>query len=229
MVMIMDNSEMRGRKVAVLTETEYIPAEMERYKAFFEELGARVDFMTYLWGKPERRLICDITDADNPAGAIHTMRVDKEIANCNPNDYDIVLVAANYCAVRLREIPPMHSLGGVSEVRSPAAVRFAASAMANPFIVKGCLCHSLWLYTPVPELLKGRKVICHTVVLADVNNAGAVYVPDASHVVVDGDLVTGRSAEDLEPFCQALLDTWRKISVSRQAAGNACPRTVTIA
>ena len=68
--------------------------------------------------------------------------------------------------------------------------------------------------TPVPELLKGRKVICHTVVLADVVNAGGIYVPDESHVVVDKDLVTGRSAEDLEVYCESLLATFCKINVT---------------
>jgi protease I len=206
------SNEMAGRKVAVLVETEYIHDEVEYYKTFFGSLGAQVDCMTYLWGQSERRIICDITDTENPESQIHTMLIDKEIAKYNPNDYDIVLVAANYVACRLREIPPMGSLGSVDTLRSPAAVRFAASAMANPFIVKGCLCHSLWLYTATPELLKGRKVICHTVVLADIQNAGAIYLPDESHVVVDNDLVTGRSVADLKEYCNRLLVTWRKIN-----------------
>lgn len=129
----------------------------------------------------------------------------------NPNDYAIVLCAANYVACRLREIPPMGCLGDASLVRSPAAVRFMASAMTNPMIVKGALCHALWILTPAPELLKGRRVICHTVVLADVLNAGAVYVPDPSHVVVDRDLVTGRSAGDLELYGEALVATYNKL------------------
>jgi protease I len=203
--------EMAGRKVAVLVETEYIHEEVQKYAEFFGGLGAQVDFMTYLYGKPERKIICDITDTENPAEHIHTMSVKKEIADCNPNDYDMVLVAANYVACRLREIPPTGSLADVNLLRSPVAVRFAASAMANPKIVKGCLCHSLWLYTPVPELLKGRRVICHTVVLADIHNAGAVYVPDPSHIVIDNDLVTGRSAQDLDAYCEALFAVWRAL------------------
>lgn len=86
--------------------------------------------------------------------------------------------------------------------------------MMNPQIVKGALCHALWILTPVPELLNGRKVICHTVVLADVLNAGAVYVPDESHVVVDRDLVTGRSAADIEAYCQKLAETYESISTN---------------
>jgi protease I len=84
--------------------------------------------------------------------------------------------------------------------------------MKNKKIVKGALCHALWLLTPVPELLKGRKVICHTVVLADVHNAGAVFVPDPSGVVVDDDLVTGRSSANLEDYADALVATYKIIN-----------------
>ena len=36
---------------------------------------------------------------------------------------------------------------------------------------------------------KAKKVICHRVVFADIINAGDIYVPDESQVVVDDDLV----------------------------------------
>lgn len=58
-----------------------------------------------------------------------------------------------------------------------------------------------------PELLKDRRVIYHTVVLADVVNAGAIFVPSPDHVVIDDDLVTTRSAADLEAYFKALVTT----------------------
>lgn len=200
---------LKGKKVAVLVETEYIPEEINFYQTFFSKYGAQVDFLTYLWGQPERVLVSDV---DNETKALHKMLVKKEIADANPNDYAIVLCAANYVACRLREIPPIGSLADASLVRSPAAVRFMASAMMNPMIVKGALCHALWLLTPTPELLKGRKIICHTVVLADILNAGAEYVPDPSHVVMDHDLVTARSAGDLELYGETLIAAYNKLT-----------------
>lgn len=205
------NKVLQGKKVAVLVETEYIADEVAYYNDFFTAQGAEVEFMTYLWGKPERVIVSDVTEVGQP---VESMVVKKEIADCNPNDYAIILTAANYVACRLREIPPMGSLGNTEVLRSPAAVRFMASAMMNPQIVKGALCHALWILTPVPELLKGRKVICHTVVLADVYNAGGIYVPDESHIVVDRDLVTGRSAADLQAYCETLLATYRKLTTA---------------
>ena len=204
-------NRLQGKKVAVLVETEYIHDEVEHYKKAFSAEGAQVDFMANLWGKKSQKFICDITDPDNPQDHIHTMTCDLDVDSCNPNDYAIILVAANYVACRLREIPPMHSLGSVDNLKTPPAVRFFAAAMMNKNIVKGALCHGLWLLTPVPELLRGRRVICHTVVLADIHNAGAVFEPAASHVVVDDDLVTARSAMDLDIYTRTLIETYEAV------------------
>ncbi|MDJ0582391.1 DJ-1/PfpI family protein [Crocosphaera sp.] len=193
---------LQGKKVAVLVETEYIHEEIQHYKIAFSALGAQVDFLSYLWGESERTIVSDV---DAPGKPMYSMVVDKDVADYDPNSYDIVLMAANYCAVRLREIPPMGSLGSIDELQTPPAVQFYKTAMENPNIVKGALCHGLWILTPCPEILTGRRVICHTVVLADIHNAGAIYVPDQSHIVVDGDLVTGRSAADLDAYVDAIV------------------------
>lgn len=209
-----------GQKVAVLVESEFIPEELNWYDDFFRlEYGAQIDLMTNLGGQSTRRIYSDLVDpTERKNGETVTQEyldVKIDIAASNPNDYGIVITAANYVACRLREIPPMGSLGDASMVRSPAAVRFMASAMMNPYIVKGALCHALWILTPVPELLKGRKVICHTVVLADILNAGAIYEPNENHIVVDRDLVTGRSVADLTSFTDALYSTFIKINQKR--------------
>lgn len=200
---------MYNKKIAVLVETEYIPKEIEFYKNYFTTKGMEVDFITNLWDATERVIVSDVT---TPNEMPSTMTITKDISNCNVKDYSIVLVAANYVACRLREIPPMGSLGCIEELATPPAVQFMTQAMDNKKIVKGALCHALWLLTPVPQYLKNRKVICHTVVLADVHNAGAIYTPNDSHVVVDNDLVTARSASDLETYGKALLDTYYKLN-----------------
>ena len=194
---------LKGKKVAVLVETEYIPMEINYYKTMFPLLGAEVDFLTYLWGKRERILVSDVTE---PGEMSQTMTVDKEVADYNAADYDIVIMAANYCAVRLREIPPMGSLGAPELTRTAPAVEFFAKAMKNKKIIKGAMCHALWILTPVPELLKNRRVICHTVVLADIYNAGAIFVPDEKQYVIDDDLVTARSAANLTEFFNAIVE-----------------------
>lgn len=196
----MTDVRLDGLRAVVLTETEFIPKEMDYYRDHFPRLGATVDFATNLWGAPERTLVADVTDPVVPP----TMNVHLDVANLRVDDYDIVLQAANYTAVRLREIPPMGSHGSVEATRDVAAVKFFADAMLNKRIVKGALCHGLWILTPYPELLRGRHVMCHTVVLADVANTGAVYVPNEGEVIVDDDLVTARSSKNIPEYFEAI-------------------------
>ena len=203
----MTSLPLAGKRVAVLVETEYIHDEIEFYKKQVPALGGELTLLTHLWGQPSKRFVNDIDSPDKPVTAVHELVVDRCVTQCSPGDFDIILCAANYVAVRLREIPPMGSLGSPETVNQAPAVQFFAKAMANPKIVKGALCHALWLLTPNPQLLKGRKVICHTVVLADVLNAGATFVPEPSHVVIDGDLVTARSFADVKAYFNALVET----------------------
>jgi protease I len=198
-----------GKKIAILVESEFIPEEIECYQQRFKELRADVHFMSRLWGKPSLRFFSDTEEGEMP----QTLEVRIDFQNVDVNDYAAVIIAANYTSVRLRYFePPPGAAISPEQVRTAPAVQFFAQAMANPRIVKGALCHGLWLLTPMPELLKKRRVICHEVVLADVMNAGAIYVPSPEGVVVDDDLVTGRSRNEVEEFVDAITEQIQRIA-----------------
>jgi protease I len=198
----MSGARLEGMKVLVLTETEFIPGEMAYYRDNFPRLGASVDFATNLWGQPSRTIVSDVTEPNEQS---QTMQVNLDVGNLRYSDYDIIIQSANYTAVRLREIPPMHSHGSVAQTRDAPAVKLFADAMRDKRIIKAAMCHGLWILTPCPELLIGRRVMCHTVVLADINNAGAVYVPNEGEVIVDDDLVTARSFANVEGYFLAIV------------------------
>jgi protease I len=202
---------LEGKKIAVLVETEYIPYEIAAYQTRFPELGATVDLMSRLWGNPSARFASDVDSVEEAdrinrqETSLPTLEVKIDFQNVDINEYAAVIMAANYTSVRLRYFePPEGQPISPEQTRTAPAVQFFAKAMANPKIIKGFLCHGLWLLTPMPELLKGRRVICHEVVLADITNAGAIYVPppvnsqanDPKNIVVDGDMVTGRAGHD---------------------------------
>jgi protease I len=208
----MRRKELAGKKIAVLVETEFIPEEIIAYRHQFKELGATVHFMSRLWGQKSIRFISDV---DAPGKPIHYLNVDIDFQNVDVNEYAAVIMTANYTSVRLRYFqPPEGQTISLEQIRSAPAVKFFALAMANPKIIKGFLCHGLWILTPMPELLKGRKVICHEVMLADIANAGAIYVPpslgskpnDPKNIVVDGDMVTGRAGHDVQAFIEAIAN-----------------------
>lgn len=195
-----------GKKIAVLVESEYIPEEILAYRQHFGALGAEVHEMSRLWGQDSLEFFAT-RDTDAP-GSLDSIRVSVDFDRVNVHEYAAVLMAANYCSVRLR-----YAQSG--EPRQAPAVQFFARAMSSPAIVKGALCHGLWILTPMPELLRDRRVICHPVVKSDIHNCGAAVVDDPSGVVTDGDLVTGKSKAEatkvtspagLPAYIQAIAD-----------------------
>ncbi|MEH1815234.1 MAG: DJ-1/PfpI family protein [Nostoc sp.] len=200
-----------GKKIAILLESEFIPEEIEAYQKRFSELQATVHLMSRLWNQPSVRFFSDEDTGNTP----RTIDVNIDFQNVDVNDYAAVIMTANYTSVRLRYFePPTGQPISAEQVRTSPAVQFYAKAMANPRIIKGALCHGLWILTPIPELLKDRQVICHEVVLADILNAGAVYTTSPTGVVVDGDLVTGRSKHEVEPFIDAITEQIQQLSVA---------------
>lgn len=64
------------------------------------------------------------------------------------------------------------------------------------------ICHAGWV--PISaKILKGKKVTGFSAIKDDLENAGAHYIDRA--VVVDGNLITSRTPEDLPDFCKAML------------------------
>ncbi|MCU0526716.1 MAG: DJ-1/PfpI family protein [Elainella sp. Prado103] len=199
----MNMKSLEGQKVAVLLETEFIPDEIAAYQTRFAAVGATVHLMSRLWGNSSVRFVSDV---DRVGESPVYLDVAIDFQDVNVDEYAAVIMAANYTSVRLRYFQPVAGQPiAAAQVRTAPAVQLFAKAMANPRIIKGFLCHGLWILTPVPELLQGRRVICHEVVLADIVNAGAIYVPAPNHIVVDGDMVTGRSGQDVDAFIEAIV------------------------
>ncbi len=200
-----------GKKVAVIVESQYIPPEISIYQTRFAGYGASVDLVSRLWGQTTAHFYSTIEPGVVEC-PYQTLDVMKDFAAVKPSDYDAIIVAANYVSVRLRwsEREDIDSGNAAEVVRTPPAVEFFRAAMEDPRVIKRAACHGLWLLTPCPEVLRGRKVICNKVVLADVINAGAIYTPcpagtsDEEHVVVDGDLVTNDSWHATEAFVDAI-------------------------
>ncbi len=202
----MAKKELSGKKIAVLVESEFVPAEIETYLERFSSYGAVVHLMSRLWGNSELTFVSDVqNEGDSP----QTLKVRIDFTQVNIDDYAAVIMSANYTSVRLRWLADEDTGGnpidGGSGRRAPA-VQFFYNAMMNPEIVKGFPCHSLWILSPIPEVLAGRRVTCNLVMLGDVRNAGGVYVNSESGVVVDADVVTNDSASRTSELVDAIRD-----------------------
>jgi protease I len=198
----MTDNRLAGKKIGVVVESQYIPAEIKIYQERFAQYGASVELVSRLWGQRSKRFYSTVEPDDHEnIPPLEWLEVTKDFEDVHLEDYAAVIVAANYVSVRLRwsERDDVNADNATEVARSVPAVRFFRRAMENSKIIKGAPCHALWLLTPSPAILAGRKVICNKVVLGDVINAGAIYTPcppetpEDKQVVVDRDLVTNNS------------------------------------
>jgi protease I len=68
------------------------------------------------------------------------------------------------------------------------------------------ICHGPWVLCSTTAL-KGRRVTCFSSIKDDVQNAGGIYVDQ--EVVIDGNIITSRTPDDLPAFLTALLEAIR--------------------
>ncbi|MFE3648251.1 DJ-1/PfpI family protein [Streptomyces sp. NPDC059152] len=180
-----------GTRIAVLMESDFYEPEIFYYRHRFAEEGARVDFLTRLWGQSE------LTFTGHEYRAPFT--VDRGLEGLTPaelRDYAAVIVPSGMVADRLRYTEDVERLAPATEL--------LRRAFAEPGVVKGIICHGLWLASSIPQAVRGRKVVCHNNLVGDVRNMGAAYVDQ--DVVVDGDLITGRTGEHHHLFARTLVD-----------------------
>ncbi|MGF1647985.1 MAG: DJ-1/PfpI family protein [Kineosporiaceae bacterium] len=180
-----------GKKIGVLVESDFYEHEIWYYRYRFPEEGAELHFLTKLWGQPSLTFTGHEYRAPFTATETFEGMSDDELRS-----YDAIIVPAGMVSDRLRWTDDV--------TRLPEATALLRRAFAEPTIVKGVICHGMWLLAPAPDLVKGRRVTCHNNLHGDVVNMGADYV-DAD-VVVDGDLVTGRTGAHAHVFARQIID-----------------------
>jgi protease I len=55
------------------------------------------------------------------------------------------------------------------------------------------------------NVVSGKKVTCVSAIKDDMVNAGGIYLDE--EVVVDGNIITSRTPDDLPAFCKAILES----------------------
>jgi protease I len=180
-----------GKKIAVLLESDFYEKEIFYYQLRFAEEGAKVHFLTRLWGQPR------ITFHGHELKA--PMDCDESFENMSDdelNSYSAIIVPAGMVADRLRYTEDVRQL--------PPATAFMERAFARPRIIKGIICHGMWLMAPAAEVIKGRKAVVHNNLIGDARCYGLEYVDE--DVVVDGDLVTARTGGHCHLFARKIID-----------------------
>ncbi len=182
---------LQGKKIAVLMEGDYYEPEIWYYQHRFPEEGAEVHFLTRLWGQPS------LTFQGHEYRAPMECRESFEgMDDATLRSYSAVIVPSGMVADRLRYTEDVAKL--------PPATEFLRRAFAEKGILKGIICHGMWLVAPAPELVRGRRVVVHNNLLGDARNMGAKYVDE--DLVVDGDLVTARTGGHCHLLARKIID-----------------------
>ena len=190
----MENKELdvnkNPKKVAILMESDFYEKEIEYYQKRFPDEGVETHFMSRLWGQPT--LVFNGHEEKLPFTCEESF---EDVDDQELDSYSAVIIPAGYVSDRLRYTEDIRKL--------PPAAEFMKRVFSRTHIIKGIICHGLWLLAPVPELIRGRKLVVHNNLLGDAKNMGAVYVDQ--DIVEDGDLVTARSGDHHQLFVETLL------------------------
>jgi protease I len=141
----------------------------------------------------------------------------RDVSSVELSEYAALLMSANYTSVRLRynDLPRPEHIPATFNLRAhlqqAPGVQIFADAMGRKDIVKGFLCHGLWILTPNAHLLKDRTVVCNEVVAADILNCGA-RIDMSRRVITDDDVVTGYSKHEVVEYVQAVAEAVAKRS-----------------
>lgn len=180
-----------GRKIAIFAESDFYEPEIAYYQRRFAEEGARVDFISRLWGNKS------ITFSGHEYRAPLTVnRSLEDLDDRRLREYSALIVPSGMVSDRLRYTEDIEQLAPATDL--------LRRAFARSGVVKGIICHGMWLASSIPYVVRGRKVVCHNNLIGDVRNMGAGYVDQ--DVVVDGDLITARTGDHCHLFARTIID-----------------------
>jgi protease I len=185
---------LRGTRVAILAADGVERVELEQPRKALDRAGAQTELLSVRDGEIQAR--------ENDLDAAGTFTVDGLVTDAYASDYDALLLP-----------------GGTV---NPDQLRVDPDAVAfvRDFVDSGkpvaAICHGPWTLIEA-GVVAGRTLTSFPSIRTDLRNAGAEVLDQ--EVVVEGNLITSRSPDDLPAFCDAILVAF--------AGGTATRETVT--
>ena len=113
-------------------------------------------------------------------------------SDISADDYDAVIIPGGYSPDHMR--------------RSKSTVKFVKDMDSKNKII-AAICHGPWMMASCCDL-KGKDITAFYSIKDDLINAGANFVD--REVVIDGNLITSRTPEDLIPFVKTIIESLEK-------------------
>lgn len=191
-------------KIGVLIEEYFGELEYQQFNYLFPRKGYEVEYISNLWNQKQ------VTFRGHEYISEVTVTVDFK--NVEPTDYKGILLIGGYAMDRLRYQVSCHPN---QPNQSPAVefLRKAVKAMDTDLLKIGTICHGLWLFCAVPELLKGRRVTCVHNIIDDVKNAGGIIMYEDGQTrstYIDSNLISARHPGAIDEFLTVFLDELEK-------------------
>jgi len=172
---------LNGKKVAFLVANEGAEqVELERPWEAVRDAGAEPELIAPEGGEVQAFEHLDKAD---------TFPVDRAVAEADPNDYDALVLP-----------------GGVA---NPDILRTSDDAVefTRAFFEAGkpvaAICHGPWTLVEA-GVVEGRTLTSWPSLETDIRNAGGNWVDEEVHV--DAGLVTSRKPDDLDAFCDKVVE-----------------------
>ncbi|MBN7374601.1 type 1 glutamine amidotransferase domain-containing protein [Mycobacteroides abscessus] len=184
-------ADLQGRRVAILAADGVERVELEQPREALDRAGARTEILSVGEGEIQAR--------DNDLDPAGTFGVDGLVAEASVADYDALVLP-----------------GGTV---NPDQLRVDEDAVAfvRDFVESGkpvaAICHGPWTLIEA-GVVTGRTLTSFPSIRTDLRNAGANVVDQ--DVVVDKNLITSRSPDDLSAFCETIVSHIEGTSVQEE-------------
>jgi len=163
-------------KIAILVEKGYEDLELQYPRLRLKEAGHDVEVIG-----PENITAAFVGKHGYP------QKADKSASKVKANDYDLIVIPGGSSPDHMR--------------RDGGMVKFVRAAAAKK-IPLAAICHGPWMLCST-DTLKGKRCTSYMSIVHDVLNAGGKWVDEAC--VVDRNIITARTPDDLPAFMQAIL------------------------
>ena len=168
---------LQGKKIAIMLDQAY--QEMEVWYPYyrFTEAGADVT------------LVAPQSGATYPSKLGYPCVSDVAAGDVAGGDFEAVIIPGGWAPDFMR--------------RDKSMIRFI-SQCAEAKIILAAICHGGWMLC-CTDALKGKRATSFIAIRHDMINAGADWVDE--ECVVDSNVITSRTPDDLPAFCKAIIKT----------------------
>ncbi|KAA6460100.1 type 1 glutamine amidotransferase [Acidobacteria bacterium AB60] len=185
-------SQLSGKKIAFLATDGFEQVELLQPRKALDEAGATTVVLSPKTGEIK---------GWNLKEWGQSVKVDKSLADANPNDYDALVLPGGV-------INPDHLR------MEPAAVNFVRQFVSTGKTV-AAICHGPWTLIEA-DAVRGKTVTSWPSLKTDLRNAGANWVDQ--EVVTDAQFIFSRKPDDIPAFSRTITEAVSQGNQQRNAA-----------